>query len=271
MELHSPGLGTFKNTDFEVCSRTVSTALEMGYRHIDTAVRYHNEEAVGAGIRSADVPREAVQVATKVLHPRINDSDDRESIMESVHGSLDRLGLEYIDLLYIHWADDYDLEAAFSAFEELRADGVVGNIGVANFTIDLLEESLELCPSICCNQVEMHPLLQQHELRTYCDAHDIDIIAYAPLIQGGVGDVPELQTVAEKHGTSAARVSLAWLREMGGIPIPKATSTSHLQENLAEAPGSEERTSLDAEDLSRIEGIDREERRVHPPFAPDGW
>lgn len=262
VDIPSPGLGTLR-IDSDHVTESVRTAVEMGYRHVDTGEMYGNEEAVGAGIEAADVPREEVFLATKVLHPRSTESDEPAAIVSDAYDCLDRLGVDAVDLLYVHWPDDFDLENAFQAFTTLYEEGAFDHCGVCNFTPELLDEALELAsPSIEVLQVELHPLLQQEELREYCDDRDIALVAYSPVIRGKAAEVPELVEIADEHGASPSQVSLAWIMEKGAVPIPKATSEVHLRDNW-EAQYLE----LDDEDVATIDAIDREERQVDPPFA----
>ncbi len=258
------GLGTWENEDAEQCAESVRTALEMGYRHVDTAQIYRNEAAVGDGIAAADVDREDVFLATKVWIDELGGDD----VVASAAASLERLGVDSVDLLYVHWpADAYDPEATLSAFETLYDDGRVDRIGVSNFEPRHIEAAREAIDApIFANQVEIHPLLQQEDLREYCDDVGIELVAYSPLARGEVFDVPELQAIAEKHGVSEAQVSLAWLREKGITAIPKATGADHIEDNWASLG-----LELDAADVAEIDAIDREDRQVHPDFAPAEW
>lgn len=258
------GLGTWQNSDPEQCAESVRTALSMGYRHIDTAQVYGNEASVGEGIRTASVDREQVFLATKVWYEQLGYDD----VIETTRESLDRLGVDSVDLLYAHWpADPYDAEETLSAFDELADAGHIKHVGMSNFTPELLETAQSVSEaSIFANQVECHPLLQQKALRDYCASNDIQLVAYSPLARGAVFDIPELQEIAEKHGVSEAQVSLAWLREKGITAIPKATGEDHLRDNLESVT-----LSLDDEDISTIDSIDREDRQISPSFAPDSW
>jgi 2,5-diketo-D-gluconate reductase B len=254
------GLGTWQNDDSDQCAESVRTALETGYRHIDTAQAYGNEAAVGEGIASASVDREDVFLATKVWIDQLSHDD----VLESTEKSLDRLGVDHVDLLYVHWpADAYDPQQTLSAFEELYEDGRIEHIGVSNFEPSHLEA---IDAPIFANQVEMHPLLQQRELREYCEDADIELVAYSPLARGDVFDVDVLTDIADAHDVSAAQVSLAWLRQKGVTAIPKATGTDHIRDNWE----SLDITLSDAE-IARIDDIDRTDRKVHPDFAPDSW
>ncbi|WP_435073773.1 aldo/keto reductase [Halorubrum sp. HHNYT27] len=256
------GLGTWENEDPAQCAASVTTALETGYRHVDTAQIYGNEAAVGDGIATADVDRDDVFLATKVWINQLAPED----VVASTRESLEKLGTEYVDLLYVHWpAGAYDPAETLPAFAELRDDGLVDRIGVSNFEpehIDAATDALGEAPF--ANQVEMHPLLQQEELREYADANDVELVAYSPLARGHVFDVPEITDIAEKHDVSAAQVSLAWLREKGVTAIPKATSEAHIADNWASLG-----LELDDEDVEAIDAIDRTDRRVDPDFGPD--
>ncbi|QLD87392.1 aldo/keto reductase [Natronomonas halophila] len=258
------GLGTWQNDDPDQCAASVRNALEMGYRHIDTAQAYGNEAAVGEGIASASVDREDIFLATKVWIDQLGHDD----VLESTEKSLDRLGVDYVDLLYVHWpADAYDAEQTLSAFEELREDGRINNIGVSNFEPSHLESAQEAIDApIFANQVEMHPLLQQRELREYCEDADVELVAYSPLARGDVFDVDVLTDIADAHDASAAQVSLAWLRQKDVTAIPKATGADHIRDNFE----SLDITLSDAE-MARIDDLDRTDRKVHPDFAPDSW
>jgi 2,5-diketo-D-gluconate reductase B len=262
LDIPSPGFGTLRIDEGHV-AESVETAIETGYRHIDAAQMYENEAAVGEGIAAAGVPREDLFVATKILHPFLRDEVEYDQTIEDAESSLGKLGIERADLLYIHWPDDYDLQVAFEAFEALADDGRYDHLGVCNFTPELLEEASDIArDDIEALQVEMHPLLQQRELRDYCANNDIAMVAYCPLVRGQASEVEELVEVADKHGASPEQVSLAWVESKGVVPIPKATSAAHIQDNWASRD-----LELDEEDVATIDGIDREERQVDPPFA----
>lgn len=258
------GLGTWQNDDPEQCAVSVQTALETGYRHVDTAQAYRNEEAVGRGIERADVPRDDVFLATKVWIDRLSP----EAVVASTETSLDKLSTDHVELLYVHWpSGDYDPETTLEAFADLRDDGMTELIGVSNFTPDDLEEARDVLGEYpFANQVEMHPLLPQEELRAFANDHDIELVAYSPLARGEVFNVDAISEVADKHGVSEAQVSLAWLREKGVTAIPKATGADHIADNWASLT-----VGLDDEDVAKIDAIDRTDRRVRPDFAPDSW
>ncbi|WP_458210394.1 aldo/keto reductase [Haladaptatus sp. NG-SE-30] len=258
--VQSPGFGTY-NLHGEPGVEAVSTALDVGYRHVDTARMYKNEAVVGKALTQSNVPREEVFVATKVGHftePNLSPEYIRKSVAESRK----RLGIETVDLLYIHWPYSFDAEAHLPTLNELVHDGWVRHLGVSNFTPLMLDDARTVSDEpLFALQVEMHPLLQQEELVAYADEHDLTLVAYSPLAQGKVFDVPELRNIAEKHAVSPAQVSLAWFSTKGAIPIPKASSKAHVRDNFAATD-----LNLDDEDIARIDAIDRELRLEDEEF-----
>ncbi len=256
------GLGTWENDDPAQCTESVKTALETGYRHVDTAQIYGNEGAVGDGIAAADVDRDDVFLATKVWIDQLAPED----VAASTRESLEKLGTEYVDLLYVHWpAGAYDPAETLPAFAELRDDGLIDRIGVSNFEPEHLDAAADaLGEAPFANQVEMHPLLRQEELREYADANGVELVAYSPLARGEILDDPAIVHIAEKHGVSAAQVSLAWLREKGVTAIPKATGEDHIADNWASLG-----LELDDDDVEEIDTLGRTDRQLNPDFGPD--
>mgnify|MGYP002760898408 FL=1 len=255
------GLGTWQNDDPEACADAVATALDAGYRHIDTAQAYGNEEHVGRGIERADVAREDVFLATKVWIDQLSYDD----VLASTRESLRKLGVDAVDLLYVHWpAGKYDPKGTLRAFDELVDAGTIDRIGVSNFQPHQVDDAIDRTDApVFANQVELHPLLPQEELRAHCADREVELVAYSPLARGEVFAVPELTDIAETYGVSEAQVSLAWLREKGVTAIPKATSGAHIRDNLASLD-----LDLDSEDIAAIDAIGRTDRRVDPGFAP---
>ncbi|ACM56180.1 aldo/keto reductase [Halorubrum lacusprofundi ATCC 49239] len=256
------GLGTWENDDPEQCTESVKTALEMGYRHVDTAQIYGNEAAVGKGLSAADVDRDDVFLATKVWIDNLAPED----VAASTRESLQKLDTEYVDLLYVHWpAGAYGPEETLPAFAELRDDGLIDRIGVSNFEPEHLDAATDaLGEAPFANQVECHPLLRQEELREYADANGVELVGYSPLARGKILDEPTVGEIAEKHGVSAAQVSLAWLREKGVTAIPKATGEDHIADNWASLG-----LELDDEDIQQIDGLGRTDRQLNPDFGPN--
>ena len=255
------GIGTY-DANPEDCAASVAAALNVGYRHVDTAEMYENERAVGESVAAADVDPSEVFLSTKI-HSRNLAHDD---VLEHARASRDRLGVDALDLLYVHWPiRAYDPEETLVAFDELYDRGVVRHVGLSNFTPELLDEAREhLDAPMFAHEVECHPLLPQEELRAYARKHDHYLVAYSPLAKGAVMGVPELVDVAEKHDATPAQVSLAWLLDKENVVvIPKSTSEDHIRENY-EA----QRITLDEDDVERIDNIDRRERQVDFDGAP---
>ncbi len=255
------GLGTSGNRDPDQCAESVATAIDLGYEHVDTAQMYDNEAAVGEGVRRAETDADEVIVATKI-HP---DNLAYDDVHDTFEDSLDRLEMDRVDLLYVHWPRSaYDAEETLAAFDELYDDGLIEHVGVSNFTPDLMDEARDLLDApISAHQVEMHPLLPQEALVADAENHGHHLVAYCPIGRGEILDQPELVEVAEKHDVTPAQVSLAWLMEHDPVvPIPKATGEEHLRENFAA-----QEFALDEVDVELIDGIDEERRLIDPDDA----
>jgi len=263
-ELPPVGLGTWQNTDPEQCVESVAAALDMGYRHIDTAHYYGNEEDVGRGIAESDVAREDITVATKV-HAETTGLD-YDGVVEGAELSCERLGLDYLDLFYVHWPIfEYDPEETLSAFRDLKEDGVIEHVGLSNFTPEYLDDAIDALGEVpFALQMEMHPYCQQEELLEYAQREDFWLVAYSPLARGNVFEDPVIGDIAENHGVSEAQVSLAWLLSKENVRvIPKASSEAHIRDNLAATE-----LDLDEAELARIDGIEKEERYVERDNSP---
>lgn len=224
------GLGVFK-VPGESTAAVVGQAIETGYRSIDTAAAYQNETGVGEAIRETDVPREELFVTTKLP----NSDHGYDSAMRAFDASIGKLGLDYLDLYLIHWPlperDRY--VETWRAFEKLYADGRVRAIGVSNFQIPHLRRlfaETSVVPAV--NQVELHPALQQAELRAFHAEHGIATEAWGPLARGGALGDPAITGLAAKYGKSPAQIVLRWHLELGTIVIPKSVTPSRIRENI---------------------------------------
>ena len=227
------GLGTWQLTG-QSCRETVEMALEMGYRHIDTAQAYGNERQVGLGIEAATVDRENVFLTTKLD----GSNRDERSVRRSTRESLNKLGTDYLDLLLIHWPNTprmASLSETLGAMNDLVEEGLVRHIGVSNFSPALLDEARDISTApILTDQVQYHPYWDQRKLLDYCRIHDVLLTAYSPLARGGVLDDPALVQIGNKYGKSPAQVALRWLVQQEGVAaIPKASSREHLEANMA--------------------------------------
>ncbi|ELZ82326.1 2,5-diketo-D-gluconate reductase B [Haloferax elongans ATCC BAA-1513] len=255
------GFGTYKLEDRDECVEAVTKALDVGYRHIDTAQMYDNEEFVGEALAESDVDIDDIFVATKLDTDNLG-SDD---VLETARESAEKLGVETIDLLYVHWPlDSYDPDETLAALDELVEEGVVANVGLSNFRPDQLEEAIDrLDTPLFAHQVEMHPLLQQDELLAMAEEDGHHLVAYSPIARNEVADNDTLVDIAEKHEASPAQVSLAWLIEKGATPIPKAASPEHIRDNLAALD-----IELSDDDIAAIDALDAHHRIVDFDEAP---
>jgi diketogulonate reductase-like aldo/keto reductase len=230
VEIPQLGFGVFQVPPQDT-ERAVSQALETGYRHIDTAAAYQNEEGVGKAIAASGIARDELFVTTKLW----NADQGREEARRAFETSLGKLGLEQLDLYLIHWPTPArDLYApSWSTFQELQAEGRVRSIGVSNFQPDHLRrliDEFDVVPSI--NQVELHPYLQQDALRAFHAEHGIATEAWSPLAQGAVLDEPVLTEIAQAHGKTTAQVVLRWHLQLGNVVIPKSVTPKRIAENL---------------------------------------
>lgn len=222
------GLGTYKSQPGPEVEHAVEFALRQGYRLIDTAALYENEEGVAAGIRRSGVAREDVFITTKVW----NTDQGYESTLAALDTSLAKLGMDHVDLYLVHWPIAKHLESTWRAMEELLAQGKTRAIGVCNFLphhLDALLKIAQVPPAV--DQVEFHPRLQQPGLQAFLAEHDIALQAWAPLMRGGVNDIPELVAIAERHGRTPAQVAIRWVLQMGYMVIPKSVHDDRIAQN----------------------------------------
>ncbi|MCD7436811.1 aldo/keto reductase [Streptomyces lincolnensis] len=254
------GLGVWQVPDDEA-EQAVTTALEAGYRSIDTAAIYGNEEGTGKAIAASGLAREDIFVTTKLW----NSDQGYDSTLRAFDSSLAKLGLDYLDLYLIHWPmPERDLYTdTYKAFEKLHADGRIRAIGVSNFEPAHLERLIaetSVIPAV--NQIELHPHLQQHAAREYDAQQGIATEAWSPLGQGkGLLEVPAIVAIAQKHGRTPAQVVLRWHLQLGNVVIPKSVTPSRIKENIEIFD-----FSLDTEDLAAISALN-EDRRLGPDPA----
>ena len=242
------GLGTWRLSG-EECRRTVERALALGYRHIDTAQMYRNEDEVGKGMHSSGVNREEVFLTTKVWPSDFS----YKRIIETTRESLKRLRTVRVDLLLMHWpSEGVPLEETLSAMRELQEEGSVRHIGVSNFPPSMVEDATRHA-EIFCNQVEYHPYQAQDDLLEQAKEMDYLLTAYRPLFKGTILNDETLQEIAEAHGKTPAQVALRWLIQQEKVAaIPKATSEDHLKSNLDVFD-----FELSEEEMERIFGLSR--------------
>ncbi|MGP9823491.1 2,5-didehydrogluconate reductase DkgB [Ectopseudomonas khazarica] len=257
------GLGTFRLKD-QVAIDAVRSGLELGYRHVDTAQAYGNEAAVGQAIAESGVARDELFVTTKVWTENLG----RGRVLASLQESLQRLALQRVDLMLIHWPSPHDEIPVAQYLEELleaKRQGLTSAIGVSNFTIAHLREAIAAVgvEEIATNQVEIHPLLQNRKLVDFARQQGIHLTAYMPLAYGKVLVEPEIQRIAAAHGASPAQVALAWSLQQGYAVIPSSTKRENLAANLAATD-----LRLSDADMAAIAALERGERVANPGFAP---
>ena len=267
---HMPrlGLGTWPMLGAG-CQAAVEHAIGLGYRHIDTAEMYGNEEPIGAAIRACGVPREQIYLTTKIWHyvHQQQTPQTAAAFRAAFDRGLARLGLDYVDLLMVHWpSPQMDLPMVLEGLAALRQAGLARAVGVANFPLGLVRQAVEagIVP-IAALQVEHHIYLDQQRLLDYLTPRDIVLTSYTPVAKGKVLEDTVIQGVAQKHGATPAQVALAWLLVKPGVAaIPKAQSPVRQRENLESV-----NLRLDAEDLAALAALPKNNRMVSPGFAPD--
>ena len=228
-----------------------SVALDVGYRHLDTAQIYDNERVVGDGLAASGVDRDKITVATKVWADSLGPAD----VATSTEASLNRLGLDHIDLLYVHRPiETYDPAATLAAFDQLYEANTIGEVGLSNFTVDQLKTARkELSAPIAAHQVEFHPLFWSPEILNHAQTHNYQLVAYSPLAGGTVREIDVIVEIAATHETTPEAVALAWLLSKPNVvTIPKASSRRHLDANLQAR-----QLRLTDDECRRVDEIDR--------------
>jgi 2,5-diketo-D-gluconate reductase B len=255
------GLGTMTLKE-AVCVEIVVAALRQGYRSLDTAQMYGNESWVGEGLRASGIAREEIFVTTKVWHDRLGAGDLEKSVEES----LERLKLSAIDLLLVHWPNAaVPLAKTMGAMSRVKRSGLTRHIGVANFTVALLDEAVRVCEEpIVTNQIELHPFLDQTKVLAACRRHGVSVTAYCPIARGKVAGNAVLERIGKAHGKTIGQVSLRYVVQRGAIPIPRTSKVERLVENMAIFD-----FALSAPEMAELAALARPDGRVvDPPFHP---
>ena len=257
------GLGTWESKG-DSCKTAVREALNMGYRHIDTAQAYDNEDQVGAGIAEAGVPRDDIFLVTKIWRDKIS----KDALKPSLEESLSKLKTDYVDLLLLHWpVDDVPLEEQLEALQNVQKEGKTRLIGVSNYTVDHMKQTIEdNGVEIATNQVEYHPFLNQTKVLDYLRSKGLFLTAYSPLARGDVLDNETLKEIGARYDLNPVQVSILWEYQQDSvITIPKSDNPEHIKLNL-EAIEKE----LSQEDMDKIFDLQSGEgRKVDPDFAPE--
>jgi 2,5-diketo-D-gluconate reductase B len=257
-EIPALGFGTSSLGD---CGEIVATALKLGYRHIDTAWKYGTERGVGEGIRASGVPRDEIFLTTKVSHEYLRADDFARSVDESLRN----LGVDFVDLLLVHWPNpEIPLTEPMPALAKAKRQGLARHIGVANFNIALLDEAIRLCPEPLVNlQAEYHAHLDQTKLVEACRRRGMLFTAYCPLGRGRLLRDPVLADVAARKGRPLAQIALRWLIQQGNIiPIPRSSKPERIAENLDVFD-----FALSDDEMKRISALKRADGRIANPIG----
>jgi 2,5-diketo-D-gluconate reductase B len=255
------GLGTM-TLKGDVCVEAVKTALQSGYSHIDTAWFYGNEKEVGEGLRQSGINRENIFLCTKVRETHLEPDKFRQSLEES----LANLQLPYVDLLLIHWNNkDIPFKTSVGALCKAKKDGFAKHVGVANFTTKMLDQAWAVTSEpLVCNQIEVHPFLNQDKVLAACNQRGMAVVAYCPIARGKVPGADVLERIGKAHGKSAAQVSLRYLVQRGVCAIPRTSNPEHIRANLDVFD-----FELSAAEMADLKALNASNMRVvNPPHAP---
>lgn len=258
------GLGTWE-LQGPGARKAVSGAIGLGYRHIDTAEMYGNEEEVGQGIKDSGINRSDIFLTTKVWADNIGEGD----LQQHARASLQRLKVDYVDLLLIHWPNArIPLNESINALMDVQSTGMALHIGVSNFPVALMKQAVEDCGAkLICNQVEYHPYLNQNAVLNYARTHNMAVTAYCPLARGGVADDDVILDIAAKYKKSPGQITLRWLTQQQNVAaIPKAASEKHQRENLEIFD-----FRLSADEMKSIHALARPDGRIVVPSAAPAW
>ncbi|XES85041.1 2,5-didehydrogluconate reductase DkgB [Franconibacter pulveris] len=260
------GLGTFRLKD-DVVIASVKTALELGYRAIDTAQIYDNEAAIGQALEESGVARRDLYITTKIWTENLS----KEKLIPSLKASLQKLRTDYVDLTLIHWPSPGDavaVEEFMQALLEAKKEGLTREIGISNFTIPLMERAIAAvgAEQIATNQIELSPYLQNKKVAAWAKAHGIPVTSYMTLAYGKALEDEAIARIAAKHQATPAQVILAWALALGYAVIPSSTKRANLQSNLQA-----QQLTLDEEDMNAIAALDRNERLVSPEGLAPHW
>jgi 2,5-diketo-D-gluconate reductase B len=264
MNIPNIGLGTYRLTGDEAIN-SVATALELGYRHIDTAQLYDNESEVGTAIATSGLARDDIFVTTKVWIDKLN----RNLLIPSLKESLDKLKLSQVDLVLVHWPSPDNavpVQEYMEAIAEAKAQGLTKLIGVSNFTNAILQQAIDVVGAgeIATNQIEIHPYLQNKKAVEFARSNGIHITAYMPLAVGKVMDDPLLIQIGERHKFGPAQIALAWLLQQGFAVIPSSSKRFHQELNLQARA-----IKLTDDEMDQIATLEENYRIANPDFAPE--
>jgi 2,5-diketo-D-gluconate reductase B len=257
------GLGTW-DLRGRTCARVVEQALRLGYRHIDTAQMYDNESEVGEGMRASGVPRAQIFLTTKVWPTRFSPPELARSAVES----LARLRLDCVDLLLLHWPNpQVPLSETLGALCKVKREGLARHIGISNFTVALVEEAVRLATEpLVCDQIEMHPYLDQSKVVAACRRHGLAVVAYSPIARGNAAKDKVLVDIGKAYGKSASQVCLRWLTQQNVVVIPRTSKVERLSSNAAIFD-----FTLSDNEMARISALSHPDGRVVTMSGAPDW
>ncbi|WP_408095656.1 2,5-didehydrogluconate reductase DkgB [Peredibacter sp. HCB2-198] len=261
MKMPQIGLGTFRLKGQDAYN-SVKTGLEVGYRHIDTAQIYDNEEEVGKALADSGLPRAEVFITTKIWIENLG----KEKLIPSLKESLSKLQTSYVDLVLIHWpSKEFSLKETLDELMKAKTLGLTKEIGISNFPIKETQEAIDLigANNIYTNQIEIHPFLQNKKLVNFLNEKGIRVTAYMPLAYGKVMTDESLKAIATQHKVSPADISMSWLLDQNFTVIPSSTKKVNLENNLKT-----KKNFLSKDDVVRIQTLDRNDRLANPGFSP---
>lgn len=264
MDMPRLGFGTYGRTGQEGIAAILS-ALEIGYRHLDTAQTYDTEREVGEAVRRSGLPRNEVFVTTKVAEENLGENQ----VIPSLGRSLDALGLDHVDLALIHWParkGGPSPDVYLRQIAEARERGLARHIGVSNFTIALIEQGRSILGdgAILTNQIELNPWFRNRKLADHCNSLGMIVTCYEPLARGKVGADPVLRRIADQHGATPEQVALAWELAQGYAAIPTSRNPERIAQNFAA-----QEITLSSDELAEVDLLDRGVRSIDPDWGPD--
>ncbi|MBD3300108.1 MAG: aldo/keto reductase [Candidatus Moranbacteria bacterium] len=252
------GFGTWQLTG-ETCQKSVEKALEIGYRHIDTAEMYENQKEIAKAVKNSGLKREDLFITSKVWFENL----EKSSLIDALKKTLEDLQTDYLDLYLIHWPNrKADMKESLLLMEAMKDKNFIKSVGVSNFTVNHLKDVMVEDVEIVNNQVEFHPSLNQKELKEFCDQKDIVITAYSPIAQGRDLEIELIKELAQKYEKTPGQITLAWLLNKNMVAIPRSSNEKHIKENFLAKD-----IKLEQEDIYKIDNLDIKKRLIEPGFA----